>query len=152
MSHFSKSIPYSFDFRNPYAVVWGEAQDSPDQRHDAYDIQDQRIADQLSQELPPLYADAIDLAAAVHCADRLALRGKKKQGWGRTLRLKVAVRCLSFWQSASVRDALFESLQFLTQDSWQIDFEQKASELRASETQGHLFAPSESQITEVSLY
>jgi len=152
MAHSSNSIPYSFDFRNSYAVVWGEAQDPSDQRHDAYDIQDQRIANQLSQKLPPLYADAIDLAAAVHCADRLALRGKKKQGWGRTLQLKVAVRCLSFWQSASVRDALFESLQFLTQDSWQISFEEKVSELRASEAQEHLFDPSESQITEGSLY
>jgi 7-cyano-7-deazaguanine synthase in queuosine biosynthesis len=151
MAHSSNSMPYTFDFRNPFAVVWGE-RDSSDQRQDAYDIQDQRIADQLSQKLPPLYADAIDLAAAVHCADRLAVRGKKKQGWGRTLRLQVAVRCLSFWQSAAVRDALFESLQFLTQDSWQIDFEQKATELRPSETQEHLFGHTESHITEVSLY
>jgi 7-cyano-7-deazaguanine synthase in queuosine biosynthesis len=142
---------YDFDFSRSYAVEWGEAQDAA-QHQDAYEIQDQHIADQLSQKLPALYADAIDLAVAVHCADRLALRGNKKRGWGRTLRLNMAVRCPSFWQSADVRNALFECLQFITQDHWEISFAQKETEYRISETQEHLFGPSSNQPTEVCLY
>jgi 7-cyano-7-deazaguanine synthase in queuosine biosynthesis len=151
MAHASNSRTYDFDFGRSYAVVWGEAQVSSEHQ-DSYEIQDQHIADQLSQKLPPLYADTIDLAVAVHCADRLAVRGNKKRGWGRTLRLKVAVRFVSFWQSAPVRDSLFETLQFLAQDHWEISFEQKAMEYRASETQEHLFDPNNTHLTEVSLY
>jgi 7-cyano-7-deazaguanine synthase in queuosine biosynthesis len=151
MAHSLIPRTYDFNFSRPYAVVWGEAQVSSENQ-DRYEIQDQQIADQLSQKLPPLYADAIDLAVAVHCADRLAVRGNKKRGWGRTLRLNVAVRCLAFWQSPAVRDALFEALQFLTQDHWEISFEQKEGEYRVSEAQDHLFDSPDSQPTEVSLY
>jgi hypothetical protein len=124
---------YDFDFSKSFAVQWGETQISECLRLDAYEIQDQRIADWLNQKLPPLYADAIDIAAAAHCADRLSLRGTKKHGWGRDLRLKIPVRCLAVWQTAAVRDALFEVLQFLTQDKWQIDFDQKDGNFRQSE-------------------
>jgi 7-cyano-7-deazaguanine synthase in queuosine biosynthesis len=152
VSNTEQSKSYDFDFCKPFAVQWGETQVSEDPRQDAYEIQDQRIADWLNQKLPPLYADAIDIAVAAHCADRLSLRGNKKRGWGRDLRLKIPVRCLPVWQSPSVRDALFEALQFLTQDGWQIDFDQKAGEFRQSETQEHLFELSEVQAVEVCLY
>ncbi len=147
-----RSKSYQLDFSKPFAVQWGETQVSENFRNDAYDMQDQRIANWLNQKLPPLFADAIDIAAAAHCADRLSLRGSKKGGWGRDLRLKIPVRCLPIWQSASVRDALFETLQFLTQDNWQIDFDQKAGEFRQSESQEHLFEESEAQAVEVCLY
>ena len=139
----SRSRSYQFDFTTPYAVEWGETEASYDAHKDAYDLQDKHIPDALNQKLPPLYADAIDLAIAIHCADRLSLRGTKKHGWGRDLRLRVPVRCLSVWQSAEVRDALFETLQFLTQDDWQIDFAQKtglyaeALGVAVSTLQGH---------------
>jgi 7-cyano-7-deazaguanine synthase in queuosine biosynthesis len=152
ISNTGHSKSYDFDFSKPFAVQWGETRISEDPRLDAYEIQDQRIADWLNQKLPPLYADAIDIAAAAHCADRLSLRGTKKRGWGRDLRLKIPVRCLAVWQSAAVRDALFEALQFLTQDKWQIDFDQKGEDFRQSETQEHLFEPSEVQAVEVCLY
>ena len=74
---------YQLDFSKPFAVQWGETQLPEEPRNDAFDMEDQRIANWLSQKLPPLYADAIDIAAAVHCADRLSLRGSKKRGWGR---------------------------------------------------------------------
>jgi 7-cyano-7-deazaguanine synthase in queuosine biosynthesis len=143
---------YQLDFSKPFTVQWGDTQVAEDFRNDAYDIQDQHITNWLNQRLPPLFADAIDIAAAAHCADRLSLRGSKKGGWGRDLRLKVPVRCLSIWQSASVRDALFETLQFLTQDNWQIDFDQKAGEFRQSEAQEYLFEKSEAQAIDVCLY
>lgn len=151
-SNTGHSKSYDFDFSKPFAVQWGETRISEDPRLDSYEIQDQRIADWLSQKLLPLYADAIDIAAAAHCADRLSLRGTKKRGWGRDLRLKIPVRCLAVWQSAAVRDALFEALQFVTQDKWQIDFDQKSGDFRQSETQEHLFEPSEVQAVEVCLY
>jgi 7-cyano-7-deazaguanine synthase in queuosine biosynthesis len=146
------SKSYQLDFGKPFAVQWGETQASEDFRNDAYDMQDQHIANWLNQKLPPLFADAIDIAAAAHCADRLSLRGTKKGGWGRDLRLKIPVRCLKVWQSVSMRDALFETLEFLTQDNWQIDFDQKAGEFRQSETQEHLFEESEAQAIEVCLF
>jgi 7-cyano-7-deazaguanine synthase in queuosine biosynthesis len=147
-----QSKSYRLDFSKPFAVQWGETQTSSDLRSDAYDMQDQRIANSLSQKLPPLFADAIDIAAAVHCTDRLCIRGSKRSGWGRDLRLKIPVRCLPVWQSASMRDALFETLQFLTQDHWQIEFDQKAGEFRQSETQEHLFEGPEVRAVEVCLY
>lgn len=143
---------YQFDFSKPFAVQWGEVQVSEEPCNDAYELQDKHIADALNQKLPPLYADAIDLAIAVHCVDRLSLRGTKKYGWGRNLRLRVPVRCFSVWQSASVRDALFEILQFLTQDNWQIDFDQKTGLFRLSESQEHLFEEYRDQSIEVCLY
>ena len=152
ISNTGHSKSYDFDFSKPFAVQWGETQISEDPRRDAYEIQDQRVADWLNQRLPPLYADAIDIAVAAHCADRLALRGTGQHGWGRDLCLKIPVRCLAAWQSAAVRDTLFEVLQFLSQDRWQIDFDQKAGEFRQSETQEHLFEPSEVQAVEVCLY
>ena len=143
---------YKFDFSQPFAVQWGEMQVLKEPHNDAYDLQDKHIADALNQRLPPLYADAIDLAAAIHCVDRLSLRGTKRHGWGRNLRLRVPVRCLAVWQSAAVRDALFETLQFLTQDNWQIEFDQKMGPFRLSESQEHLFEEHQEQGVEVCLY
>jgi 7-cyano-7-deazaguanine synthase in queuosine biosynthesis len=143
---------YEFDFSRPFAVQWGEVRISEEPRTDAYDLQDTRIADALNQKLPPLYADAIDLAVAVHCVDRLSLRGTRNHGWGRNLRLKVPVRCLAVWQSANVRNALFETLQFLTQDNWQIEFDQKIEAFRSSESQEHLFEEWRDQEVETCLY
>lgn len=146
------SKSYEFDFSKPFAVQWGEMEVSEEPHNDAYELQDKHIADTLNKKLPPLYADAIDLAVAIHCVDRLSLRGTRKHGWGRDLRLRVPVRCLPVWQSATIRDALFETLQFLTQDNWQIDFNEKATAYRLSESQEHLFGERPDQAVEVCLY
>ena len=143
---------FRLNFSKPFAIQWGEMQASENSRNNVYDVGDQRIANWLNQKLPPLFADAIDIAVAVHSADRLVLRGNKRGGWGRTMRLTLPVRCLSVWQSSSVRDSLFETLQFLTQDHWEVDFQQKEGEFRQSETQEHLFEDSQIQAVEVSLY
>ena len=83
-SNTGHSKSYDFDFSKSFAVQWGETQVSEDLRLDAYEIQDQRIADWLNQKIPPLYADAIDIAAAAHCAAAAAslsaVLGYEKEG------------------------------------------------------------------------
>jgi 7-cyano-7-deazaguanine synthase in queuosine biosynthesis len=143
---------YSFDFTGETAVQWSETDITAEAQTNGFVLRDQSIANRLNQSLPAMYADIIDLAASVHFADRKALRGPSNHGYARKLRLVVPFRCLDQWLSAPFRDALFSILTFMTQDRWQIEFRQKMSPGRSSETQENL-AVSDSDIPcEVGLY
>jgi hypothetical protein len=143
---------YSFDFTGETAVQWSETDIAAEAQSNGFILRDQSIANRLNQSLPAMYADLIDLAASVHFADRKALRGPANHGYARNLRLVVPVRCLDQWLSAPFRDALFSILTFMTQDRWQIEFRQKMSPGRNSETQENLAICDTDIPCEVGLY
>ena len=71
----------------------------------------------------PIVFDALLLAAAVEFCDRIKKR--PKFGWGRQIHLRLPVHDVSTWQKADVTSALKNALEFLTGDSWQIEFVQR---------------------------
>jgi hypothetical protein len=68
----------------------------------------------------PIVFDTLLLAAAVEFCDRVKKR--PKLGWGRRVYLRLPVHDLARWQKADVMSALKSALDFLTGDSWQIEF------------------------------
>lgn len=143
---------HRFDFANEYALEWSATDLENQTRTQRFVLTDNTISERLHKRIPAIYADAVDVAAAVHLADRKVVRGRGNRGWARDLRLRLPVRCLDVWQSAPVRDALFSVLQFATQDNWELEFTERASEGRVSETQEHLSLGVAGEPCEVSLY
>jgi 7-cyano-7-deazaguanine synthase in queuosine biosynthesis len=143
---------YSFDFTDETAVLWNETDIADEAQSNGFVLRDQSIANRLNQSLPAIYADLIDIAASVHFADRKALRGPANHGFARNLNLVVPVRCLDQWLSAPMRDALFSVLNFMTQDRWNLDFRQKVTPGRGSETQDNLAICDAESACEVGLY
>jgi len=143
---------YSFDFTDATVVEWIATDVSSDSQNQRFILADEHISDSLHRAVPAIYADVVDVAAAIHFADRLSVRGSGNHGWARELKLKVPVRCLDQWLSAPLRDALFSALRFITQDHWQLDFYQRVNPGRSSETQEHLFTGQGDEDCEVCLY
>ena len=79
----------------------------PDARRQSFVLADEGISSRLNQVVPQIYADAVDIAAALHLADRMAVRGPGQHGWGRRLRVNLPVRCIDQWLSKPTHDALF---------------------------------------------
>jgi 7-cyano-7-deazaguanine synthase in queuosine biosynthesis len=143
---------YSFDFTDATVVEWIATDVSGDSQNQRFILADEHISDSLHRVVPAIYADVVDVAAAIHFADRLSIRGPGNHGWARELKLRVPVRCLDQWLSARLRDALFSALSFLTQDHWQLEFCQRVNPGRSSETQEHLFTGQGDEECEVCLY
>lgn len=107
---------YTFDFGNPGQIRWHFAKEDIVENAPepvSYFFDDDSIARQCSEVLSPLMADVVDVAVAVHMADRLALRRGKDLlgptiGWARNLRLQIPVRLPEVWlrESISIRLAL----------------------------------------------
>jgi hypothetical protein len=71
----------------------------------------------------PIVFDTLLLAAAVEFCDKVKKR--PKFGWGRRIYLRLPVHDLVTWQKADVTSALKNTLEFLTGDSWQVEFVQR---------------------------
>ena len=71
----------------------------------------------------PIVFDTLLLAASVEFCDRVKKR--PKLGWGRRIQLRLPVHDVGTWQKADVTSALKIALEFLTGDSWQIEFVQR---------------------------
>jgi 7-cyano-7-deazaguanine synthase in queuosine biosynthesis len=74
--------------------------------------------------------DLLRLAAFVYGTDTRISRGSAKDvfasKWPRSFRMVLPVWDLSFWKRHDVRDALVETLQFLTGDEFAFDFVQRS--------------------------
>jgi 7-cyano-7-deazaguanine synthase in queuosine biosynthesis len=84
------------------------------------------ISAQLVDDLPDALADAVEMAAYVFSADRLARRGSKDSRhigaeWQRHLRFRIPVRRHDLWNRKDIKDSLGSALAFLSGD--QIEFE-----------------------------
>lgn len=133
--------------------VLGTEPESGAEREMHYYVNDDAVAKLLGSTLDPLAADLVDLAAAVHIADRLAVREKATlDNWRRRFVVDVPVRCLSEWRRNKVEQSLCELLGFITGDGWDIRFCSRPVRPRFSERQSALFPIEESEPTRVNLF
>lgn len=148
---------FVFDFTRADQVAWSDGQSHRELggqgTRAGFFVDDREIADEVACLLPPLMADLVDIALAVHTADRLALRTLDcSNNWSRHLKLRICVRCPEMWGDV-LRDGRLEKLlAFLTEDVWQMAFVPRRDSLRRSEVQDHLFDRSPENNVEVSLF
>jgi hypothetical protein len=72
-------------------------------------------------EVSPLSRDLSVMLGAVKCLDR-SVRRLHGRGWERHLALTVPVYELATWRRSDVGSSLVDVLQYLTGDTWQIEF------------------------------
>ncbi len=70
--------------------------------------------------IPPRTLDLLEIAAYVFAADRWLLRGRtdavEYQSWSRSLEFHVRVRDFDFWNADAAKQALSDSVTFMTGD------------------------------------
>lgn len=86
-----------------------------------------RMRGRLVGDEPARLTDFIEIASYVFAADRMTKRGALYDPgfgaeWRRAFYLVIAVRDVSFWCGAGVKDTLAEALTFLSEDTWRIEF------------------------------
>ena len=93
-----------------------------------YGVQADVFRTQLWRDPSPRLADLLRLAAFVYGADTRISRGSTKDvfasDWSRSFRMILPVSDLSFWKQREVKEALGETLNFLTGDEFTFDFVQ----------------------------
>lgn len=133
--------------------VLGLQPESGEEREMHYYVNDDSVSKLLGSALPPILADLVEVAAAIHIADRLGVRERKApEAWQRQFRVDIPVRCLADWKRPDVAESLCNLLAFLTGDGWDIQFSSRPGRLRASESQGHLFPIEAGEPIRVSLF
>ena len=84
------------------------------------------IAKFMIRDVPDPFADLIEIATYVYCADQATRRTDDSnsfgEGWRRSFFLRIPVRCPDIWNSPGVRDQLCDTLGFLSDDVFQFDF------------------------------
>lgn len=148
---------FSFDFTHVHDVTWSY------DRHRAtleagkpatFSIDDQEIATRFSSAVEPVVADLVDIAVAIHMADRLAIRAIEEPGnWSREFHLRLAVRHPEKWNAPLFQERFISLVNFLTEDSWSLEFSAIGDSRRASEIQSYLFPKADdSKPSSVSLF
>jgi 7-cyano-7-deazaguanine synthase in queuosine biosynthesis len=147
---------FVFDFADADQVVWSHSNRDGVRELGtpaSFFVNDEQIANQFSSILSPILADLVDVAIAVHMADRLALRDLHfTHGWSRGLRLSIPVRCLEKWNDEAAKLRIQGLLSFLTEDTWNLTFVPRKEGPRASEIQQHLFEHIEDGADAISLF
>lgn len=85
------------------------------------------IRTRYRRDLPGELIDLLEIAAYVFAADNATSRGGPKREhmaaqWRREFRLVVAVRKLDIWSRPDVTRALQEALNFISDDTWHLEF------------------------------
>lgn len=129
--------PFAFTIRKDGRT---EAQTYSAGEHFRFDVE--RTEDFFSGPLPSPLIDLLRIAVAVYVADRTIPRRQRDQGsqWSRRITLTVGVLEPKFWETDKIRDSLVDCLEFLSDDSWDISFEQD-DQRKGREIQGNLFPP-----------
>jgi hypothetical protein len=75
----------------------------------------------MADNIPDVLTDMLEIAAYVYCADQFTKRGTELMtnmgaDWRRKFRFRIPVRCPDVWRKDSVREALVETLGFLSED------------------------------------
>lgn len=109
--------PYSFSFQrngSPFALIAGQ--------HFHFDIdQFERL---FQQSIPARLIDLLRIASAVYFVDRLVRRRRRDQQrhWSRTLKVQIGVLEPDFWANDIVLESLTDTVQFLSDDTWDFSF------------------------------
>jgi hypothetical protein len=77
--------------------------------------------------IPDVLVDLLEVAGYVYAADSAITRGGKSDSqmgkhWRRSIRLVIPVRLPDRWSQSSVAAALVETLSFLSDDDYEIEF------------------------------
>ncbi|NBX75109.1 MAG: hypothetical protein EBQ92_00945 [Proteobacteria bacterium] len=85
------------------------------------------ISKATAKNIPPVLLDLLEVAAYVYCADQRTRRGgdtlaNMGESWRRDMRFTIPVRELAIWNTQEVKDALIETLGFLSDDAYSFDF------------------------------
>lgn len=82
------------------------------------------------RDVPKRLDDLLRLAAFVYAADTRVARGTDRDvfgtKWSRQFLMSLPVWDLAFWSSPHVRENLIDTLQFLTGDTYELDFVQRS--------------------------
>ena len=100
-------------------LLWGDRRN--------IEIKMSDITERMGANLLDLYADLLEIATYVYCADQTTPRGGSGsrylgEGWRRNMNFIIPVRKPGFWSQLKVRDALVETLGFLSDDSYDFCF------------------------------
>lgn len=81
----------------------------------------------MVSNIPDILLDLLELGSYVYCADQRLTRGSDRltdwgSDWRRELNFTIPVRLPDLWESAAVKDALTETLSFLSDDSYSFSF------------------------------
>ena len=113
-----------------YQVSFGAGEGQPSQRLSGrhFRLDHRCLAEYFYSKLPPLLDDLLRISTSVYVIDRLVKRRLKENGrtWPRRLRASVEVLEPEFWSSKQVHEAVTDSLEFVSGDCWELQFE-KAS-------------------------
>jgi 7-cyano-7-deazaguanine synthase in queuosine biosynthesis len=141
-----------FRFRFDGSTVLGTMPGTSEQTEMQFFVDDEPIAKSLGARLKPLHADLVDVAAAVHIADRQAKRQPDGELWRRRFAVEIPVRSLEVWKRQRVTEALSDLLKHLTGDGWEFLFSSRPCERRSSEQQDVLFPPPDDAPISVGLF
>lgn len=86
-----------------------------------------RLSEWFFCDLPERVEDLITLIGATAFADRIVVR-RPDQGWGRDIEVALPVHDPDFWCQVHVKDALADTLDFLSGDCWNFSFRKRAGE------------------------
>lgn len=111
------------------------------------------FAEMFHHPLRGVEVDLIRVALSIYFADRCALRHPNGRGgrsfWRRRIHLVLPVKDVKRWNA--VEGGLSETLEFLTEDDWTFQFEERLSE-SAAESQGHLKVDDPPNVEWVALF
>jgi len=87
----------------------------------------ENISSALYRELPDLALDMLEVGAYVYCADQTIKRGGDKlrgdgRDWRRSFVFHIPVRNPDLWNSKSVNESLRNTLGFLSDDHYELEF------------------------------
>jgi len=144
--------PHVFDFTAGEKVLGTESQSGAELEMHYY-VNDDAVSKLLGSSLDAVLADLVDVAAAIHIADRLAVREHATpEEWKRQFKIQVPVRCLSDWRRHEVEESLGDVLAFITGDGWDVRFSSRPARPRFSELQSSLFPVDRSEPIRVNLF
>ncbi|MFZ0589630.1 MAG: hypothetical protein WAM39_04055, partial [Bryobacteraceae bacterium] len=144
--------PHVFEFTAGEKVLGIEPQSGAELEMHYY-LNDEAVSKLLGSGLNSLLADLVDVAAAIHIADRLAVRERAfPEEWKRQFKIQMPVRCLSEWRRNDVEESLCDLLAFITGDGWDVQFCVRPARPRFSERQSSLFPVDPSEPVRVNLF
>ena len=100
-------------------LLWGE--------HKNITLKISDLTQKMVSNLPDLYADLLEIATYIYCADQTTLRGgsgARDVGakWRRNMHFVIPVRRPDFWSKADVVETLVETISFLSDDNYEFSF------------------------------
>jgi len=100
-------------------------------------LQVQDISGRMTANMPPVLVDLLEVAAYIYSADQAVTRGGPTSqdfgaAWRRRFEFHIPVRLPDLWSSKPVRNALCETLGFLSDDEYEFSFKKLRKEQPAT--------------------